>query len=115
MKKTILLALCLVSLIGAANCVHSRLQILRQLVVYERTPIEVIRIRKNGREARRLDLIPSFLCRLPRENAAAAALWIVDELLPKMHKRKAAPFAGRGYGNDPRPRPSRQSVHQCVV
>ena len=55
-----------VSLIGAANCVHSRLQILRQLVVYERTPIEVIRIRKNGREARRLDLIPSFEAAIPR-------------------------------------------------
>src|SRR6185436_5784286 len=31
-----------------------------------------------------LELIPSFLCRLPRENAAQAAGWIVDELLPKI-------------------------------
>ena len=40
-----------------------------------------------------LDLVASFLCRLPDEDASTALTWIVEELLPKIQKRKSARFA----------------------
>jgi imidazolonepropionase len=48
-----------------------------------------------------LDLVPSFLCRLPRENAEAAAGRIVDELMPRIHKRKTAHFADLACNGNP--------------
>ncbi|MDE3164340.1 MAG: amidohydrolase family protein, partial [Acidobacteriota bacterium] len=48
-----------------------------------------------------LDLIPSFLCRLPHTGAPAAAEWVLSELLPKIHRRKAAHFADLVCNGDP--------------
>ena len=39
-----------------------------------------------------LDVVPSFFCRPPHDDAPATE-WILAELLPKIHKRKIAPFA----------------------
>lgn len=48
-----------------------------------------------------LDLVPSFLCRLPHANAPAAAEWVMGELLPKIQRRKTAHFADLAYIGDP--------------
>ena len=51
-----------------------------------------------------LDLIPSFLLRLPREpegGLAHAMEWIVTELLPKIHRRGVAHFADLVWDCDP--------------
>jgi imidazolonepropionase len=48
-----------------------------------------------------LDLVPSFLCRLPHTDAPAAAEWVLNELLPKIHRRKTARFADLVCNGDP--------------
>jgi imidazolonepropionase len=48
-----------------------------------------------------LDVVSSFLCRLPHENAMAAVEWIAAELLPKIQKRKIAHFADIVCNGDP--------------
>ena len=51
-----------------------------------------------------LDLIPSFLLRLPREpegGLAHAIEWVVTELLPKIHRRGVARFADLVWDCDP--------------
>ncbi len=51
-----------------------------------------------------LDLIPSFLLRLPREpegGSAQAIEWVVTELLPKVHRRGVARFADLVWDCDP--------------
>ena len=40
-----------------------------------------------------LDLVSTFLCRLPPFEAAEVAAWVTGELLPKVHRRKTAQFA----------------------
>jgi imidazolonepropionase len=48
-----------------------------------------------------LDVVSSFLCRLPHDDAAAAVKWIAGELLPKIQKRKIARFADIMCNGDP--------------
>jgi imidazolonepropionase len=40
-----------------------------------------------------LDLVPSFLCRLPQHDASAAAARIAEEVLPRIQRKKTARFA----------------------
>lgn len=40
-----------------------------------------------------LDLVTSYLCRLPESDAGPVLEWMTDELLPKIQKRKQASFA----------------------
>ena len=48
-----------------------------------------------------LDLVPSFLCRLPPEDPEAAAQRITGELLPKIRRRRIAHFADVAFPADP--------------
>ncbi|MBS1854256.1 MAG: amidohydrolase family protein [Acidobacteria bacterium] len=48
-----------------------------------------------------LDLVPSFLCRLPHAGAPVAAEWVLSELLPKIQRRKTAHFADLVCNGDP--------------
>ena len=55
-----------------------------------------------GLQGQPLDIVPSFLCRLPHQNAAAALDRITDVLLPKIYRRKSACFADVVCNGDPR-------------
>jgi imidazolonepropionase len=48
-----------------------------------------------------VDVVSSFLCRLPHEGAAAALERIAAEMLPRIHKRKFAQFADLLCNGDP--------------
>lgn len=56
----------------------------------------------SGLQGQPLDVVPSFLCRLPHQNAAAALDSITDVLLPKISRRKSACFADVVCNGDPR-------------
>jgi imidazolonepropionase len=70
-----------------------------------------------------LEVVSSFLCRLPHDNAAAAVEWIARELLPKIQKRKTAQFADIVCNGDPKNLPlydyflrsARSHGFQCKV
>jgi len=48
-----------------------------------------------------LDVVSSFLCRLPHHDAAAVTDWVSSELLRKIQKRKTAQFADIACNGDP--------------
>jgi imidazolonepropionase len=47
-----------------------------------------------------LDIVSTFLCRLPQAGAADVAAWVSGELLPKVHRRKTAQFADLECSSD---------------
>ena len=56
----------------------------------------------SGLQGQPLDVVPSFLCRLPHDDAAAALNWITSAFLPKIYRRKAACFADVVCNGEPR-------------
>ncbi len=51
--------------IGSPDCFHAGFQVARQLVVNESSPIEVVRVGKDGREPRRCYLLPVLKIPVP--------------------------------------------------